>query len=138
MQFAKLACALALLSSTAVAQIQTSTTFDTAYDGAQSSTNIVACSNLTPRFPTLGSFPTFPYIGGAFAVTGFGSAACGSCWQITDTTTGVTINATAIDVAGDGFNLSLEAMNTLTDGNAIAIGRAPVTAVEVDPSHCGI
>ena len=113
-------------------------TYSQFYDNSQSSTNIVACSNLTPKFPTLGSFPTFPNIGGAHAVSGFGSPECGSCWNITDPKTGVSIIATAIDTAGVGFDLSLAALNTLTKGNAVGPGSAQVTAYKVDASKCGL
>lgn len=141
MQFTKLTSTLTLLASlsgAAFAQIQTTASFDNHFDDASASTNIVACSNLTPQHPTLGSFPTFPNIGGSFAITGFGSAECGSCWRITDTSTGVGITVTAIDVAGEGFNLSEEALNTLTNGLAVQIGRANVTAVQVAASNCGL
>jgi len=112
--------------------------FDQTYDDAGASTNIVACSNLTPQFPTFGSFPTFPNIGGASVISGFGSPDCGTCWKLTDNDTGKTIVVTAIDHAGDGFNLSLEALNTLTNGNAVNQGVAQVTAVQVDASECGL
>ena len=113
-------------------------TYDQHYDDANASTNSVACSNLTPKFPTLGSFPSFPNIGGAEAVSGFGSPECGSCWKLTDPLTGVSIFVTAIDTAGDGFNLSLEALNTLTNNNATGPGSAPVNRVQVDASECGL
>ena len=134
----KFTTVLATLCFTSVALATVPATFDQHYDDAGASTNIVACSNLTPQFPTLGSFPSFPNIGGASAIAGFGSANCGTCWELTDGDTGVSINVTAIDHAGDGFNLSLEALNTLTDGQAVAKGSAQVTAVQVDSSACGL
>ena len=113
-------------------------TFSEFYDNGSLSTNNVACSELTPKYPTLGSFPTFPNIGGAHAVSGFGSPECGSCWKITDPLTDVTIYVTAIDTAGVGFDLSLEALNTLTDNNATGPGSAEVIAYQVDASECGL
>ena len=115
--------------------------FDTVYDNPNGDMNTVSCSTglngLSSRFPTFGSLPTFPNIGGSSAIAGFGSAECGSCWQITFPTTNNTIIVTAIDHAGDGFNLSQEALDALTNGNAVALGTVQVNAVEVDRSLCG-
>ena len=138
MQFFKLASTVAVLVSAAAAQQVVTASFDNTYDDAGASTNIVACSNLTPQHPTFGSFPTFPNIGGSFAIAGFGSAECGSCWQLTYAPTGVSIFVTAIDHTGDGFNLSEEALNTLTDGQAEFLGRVDVTATQVSASSCGL
>ena len=80
-------------------------------------------------------------IGGAPAVTGFNSAACGSCWNLTFTngqgkSTSITI--TAIDVATPDFNIGLTAMNELTGNQAVQIGRAPITAAQIAASNCGL
>ncbi|THH06390.1 hypothetical protein EW145_g4119 [Phellinidium pouzarii] len=100
----------------------------------------VSCSDgpegLESRFPTFGSVPTFPNIGGASAIAGWGSASCGTCWSLSYQ--GATIFVTAIDHADDGFNLSEEALNTLTDGNAVFDGAVQVDAVQVDASLCGL
>ena len=104
--------------------------------------NTVACSDgaagLASRFPTFGSVPTFPNIGGASAISGFVSPDCGTCWELTDQTTGVSIFITAIDHAGNGFNIAEEAMNTLTDGQAVFLGRIDAAATQVDKSNCGL
>ena len=71
-------------------------------------------------------------------MTGFASAGCGTCWQLTDSTTGVSIFVTAIDVALNGFNIAEEAMNTLTDGQAVFLGRIDAAATQVDKSNCGL
>jgi hypothetical protein len=115
--------------------------YDTAYDNSQSSLDTVACSDganglLTKDFTTFGSLPSFPNIGAAQAVGGWNSPACGSCWQISFG--GKSINVTAVDHAGDGFNLSLEAMNTLTNGQAEQIGIIDAQATQVDKSYCGL
>ena len=81
-------------------------------------------------------FPTFPNIGGAAAIPGWNSAQCGSCWQLTFQ--GKSILVTAIDHADDGFNLSQEALDTLTGGRAVEFGAVDVTATQVDKSQCGI
>ncbi|KAI0028214.1 Cerato-platanin [Vararia minispora EC-137] len=116
--------------------------FDQTYDNAAGSTATVACSTgstglLTRGFPTFGSLPTFPNIGASDAIAGFGSAECGSCWNITFQ--GTSIVVTAIDHAGNGFNLALEAMNTLTHGNAVQFGTVTgATAVQLAESACGL
>ncbi|KAF8810061.1 cerato-platanin-related secreted protein [Phlegmacium glaucopus] len=123
-----------------------SVTFDTTYDNAAQSLNTVACSNgpnglESHGFTTFGSLPTFPFIGGAPAVTGFDSPNCGTCWELTyvDPQGNSTyINILAIDVATPNFNIALEAMNVLTDGQATFLGKAPVTAVQVNSSVCGL
>jgi Cerato-platanin len=120
-------------------------TFDTTYDNANGSMNSVACSNgpnglLTRGFPTFGSLPNFPFIGGAPAVT-FDSPACGSCWNLTYVNpqgNSTSINITAIDAANPNFNIALEAMNVLTDGQASFLGSVPITAVQVASSVCGL
>ncbi|GAW06681.1 cerato-platanin 7 [Lentinula edodes] len=89
--------------------------FDTTYDNANQSLSTVACSDgvnglLTKGFTTFGSLPTFPNIGGASAVTGFNSPN----WDST------TLSILAIDV-GSGFVVSQEAMDNLTNDNAVAL-----------------
>ncbi|KAL5536653.1 hypothetical protein ACEPAF_476 [Sanghuangporus sanghuang] len=116
--------------------------FDNTYDDADASMNIVVCSDgangLASRFPTFGSVPTFPNIGGASAIPGWNSPQCGTCWQLTYSGTGNSIFVTAIDHADDGFNLSQEALDTLTNGRAVEFGVVDVTATRVDSSACGL
>ncbi|KAF8894777.1 Asp f 13-like protein [Infundibulicybe gibba] len=111
-------------------------TFDPTYDNAGGSTLTVSCSDgsngLAGRFPTFGSLPGFPNIGGAVAVEGFNSANCGTCWQLTS------INVVAIDHASPGFNIAEGAMNTLTGGQAEQLGRISATATQVSASACGL
>ncbi|KAH9033993.1 immunomodulatory protein [Lactarius deliciosus] len=107
----------------------------------RTSLSTVACSDganglLTKNFTTFGSLPSFPNIGAAQAVGGWNSPACGSCWTISFG--GKSINVIAVDHAGDGFNLSLEAMNTLTNGHAQELGVINAQATQVDPSQCGL
>ena len=111
-------------------------TYDPVYDNASNSLNIVSCSNLVSKYPKFGSIPTFPNIGGAFVVTGFASPGCGTCWKLS--ANGSTIYFTAIDHASDGFNLSEESLNVLTDGHAVELGFANVDAEQVDESYCGM
>ena len=80
--------------------------------------------------------PNFPNIGGAPAVGGFNSPACGTCWNLTFND--VTISVTALDVGSKGFNIALAAMNALTNNQATFLGRVNATAVEVPSSVCGL
>ena len=48
------------------------------------------------------------------------------------------INVLIIDVASPNYNIALEAMNDLTGGQAEFLGRAPVSAVQVASSACGL
>ncbi|KAF9464630.1 cerato-platanin-related secreted protein [Collybia nuda] len=120
--------------------------YDTTYDNAGGSLTTVACSDgshgmLTRGFKTFGSLPKFPHIGAASAVTGWNSPNCGTCWQVTyKNGQGVSksINVLAIDVAGAGFNIALSAMNELTGGNAVMLGRVDVTSKQVAASVCGL
>ncbi|KZT01890.1 Cerato-platanin [Laetiporus sulphureus 93-53] len=142
MQFTVLTAAIALLfSSTALAQSSVTVAYDQTYDNSAQSLSTVACSDgtnglLTKGYTTFGSLPDFPYIGAAAAVTGWNSAECGTCWQLSYD--GNTINVLAIDHAGSGFNIALEAMNALTDNEAVALGRVTATATQVDASVCGL
>ena len=128
---------LALVAAAAATDVR----YDTTYDNADQSLGTVVCSDganglLTKGFTTFGSLPTFPNIGAAQAIAGWNSAACGSCWKISYK--GKSITVTAVDHAGDGFNLAETALNTLTNGQAVALGEISATAVEVDASECGI
>ncbi|KAF8482072.1 eliciting plant response-like protein, partial [Russula ochroleuca] len=114
-------------------------TFDPTYDNKNGSLNTVACSNgangLVGRFPTFGDIPTFPFIGGAFDVV-WNSPNCGGCWNLTNPATGVSINFTAIDAAGSGFNIAQEAFVQLN--GQIEKGVLDVVASKVSPSVCGL
>ena len=140
MQLKAFGTALALLFTTAAAQGVT-LSYDTAYDDASTSLATVACSDganglLTKGFSTFGSLPHFPNIGGAAAIAGWNSASCGTCWQLTYS--GNSINVLAIDHAASGFNIALEAMNTLTNNQATFLGRIDATAKKVASSQCGL
>ena len=78
------------------------------------------------------------FSGGASVIKGWNSKSCGTCWQLTYAETGASIIFTAIDSTEDGFNLSEESMNTLTDDNAEFYGTIPVTVEQVDKSQCGL
>jgi hypothetical protein len=133
---------IALLPAVAFAQ---RATWDSFFDNSSNTLNNVACSDganglLTKGYTTFGSLPSFPYIGGASAVE-WNSPNCGTCWEITYTNPkGVpkTIHILAIDTAGQGYNLSKEAMDELTGGQADELGSVAVTSKKVASSVCGM
>ncbi|KAF5386696.1 hypothetical protein D9615_001977 [Tricholomella constricta] len=143
MKFSAILAPLALLPSMALA---VTLSYDPTYDNSQGSLTTVACSDgpnglITAGFKTFGALPKFPYIGGAAAVEGWNSANCGTCWQLTYTNTkGVkkSINVLAVDHANAGFNIALAAMNDLTGGQAIQLGRIDVASTKVASSVCGL
>ncbi|KIK95706.1 hypothetical protein PAXRUDRAFT_140072 [Paxillus rubicundulus Ve08.2h10] len=118
-------------------------TYSTFYDDPNTSLGITACSNgvngLQEKYPTLGSIRNFPNVGGIPGLT-WNSTLCGTCWQLTyteDSGQTNTVNIVAVDGAYT-FNLSLEAMNTLTGGVAVEKGKVSATAVQVAASVCGM
>jgi hypothetical protein len=113
-------------------------TYDPTFDNSTGSMDGVACSNgpngLETTFPTFGDVPSFPFVGGAFDIV-WGSPNCGSCWNITNPATGLSIQMTAIDTSGVGFNLALEAFANLTNGD-ISAGVINVVANKVSTTPC--
>ncbi|EHK25601.1 small protein 1 [Trichoderma virens Gv29-8] len=116
--------------------------YDTGYDNGSRSLNDVSCSDgpngLETRYhwSTQGQIPRFPYIGGAAAVAGWNSASCGTCWKLQYS--GHTIYVLAVDHAASGFNIALDAMNALTGGQAVQLGRVSATATQVPVKNCGL
>ncbi|KAN0137829.1 Cerato-platanin [Lactarius tabidus] len=138
MKFTSTIISLAALFSVASADIRV-VRYNTIYDNPNYSLNGVACSNgnngLVTNFPTLGKLPTFPGVGGVFAVSGWGSPECGSCWKLRYN--GNSIYVTAVDTISDGFDISLEAMNILTGGQAVALDSIDAHVRKVSRSFCG-
>lgn len=137
MKFTSTIISLAALFSVASADIVRYNTF---YDNPGTSLNDVACSNgdnglVTKGFATFGSLPSFPAIGGVFAVSGWNSPECGSCWELTYN--GKSIYVTAIDTISDGFDISLEAMNILTSNQAQQLDSIDAYAKQVGACFCG-
>ena len=133
---------LAALFSVAYADIEP-VRVNPLYGNPQTSWNDVACSNgvnglITKGFSTIGSLPTFPNVGGTFAVNTRNSPECGSCWTLTYEGTGRTIYFTAIDTAPFGFELSPQSVNTLTNGQANQSSVIYVQAAQVSESFCGL
>ncbi|KAF8638853.1 hypothetical protein AX17_001910 [Amanita inopinata Kibby_2008] len=120
-------------------------TYDPAYDMGTTSLSAVACSNgqygLEARgYTTFASLANFPYIGAAAAVEGWNSPQCGSCWQLTyipvDGSKERSIYLLAIDHTADGYNTGVSAMNDLTKGHAVELGKVSIVGKRVDPSKC--
>ncbi|KAN0141236.1 Cerato-platanin domain containing protein [Lactarius tabidus] len=111
------------------------------YDNGATSMNSVACSNgvnglVTKGYPTFGSLPNFPHIGSSFAVGGWNSTECGSCWELTYAPNGITIYIVALDTVYSGFGVSDDAMNTLTDG--VPTDVLDVEATQVAEHYCAL
>ncbi|KAJ7494669.1 Cerato-platanin [Mycena galericulata] len=130
-----------------LAALADTVSYDQTYDVGSNSLNIVACSDganglETIGFTTFNSLPHFPFIGGVGAVAGWNSANCGTCWQLTYTnSSGIakSINILAVDHAAPGtFNIALEAMNALTNNQAVFDGRVTATSKQVAKSVCGL
>jgi len=130
------------LGALAAAISAVTVSYDTGYDDASRPLTSVSCSDgingLITRFHWMkqGDIPDFPFIGGADAVAGYNSPACGTCWRLDYS--GRSIHVLAIDHAAAGFNIALEALNALTGGNAVQLGRVNATATQVATSLCGI
>lgn len=134
-----LVAAVPAIAPTAEA-VSVSVSYDPVYDVAGSSVNTVACGSvLSQKYPTFGQLPGFPHIGGAITISGNGSPSCGKCYQLHYSGNGVdkTITVLGIDTAPGGFNIGLQAMNDLTNGQAEQLGRVTATYTEVEASQCG-
>ncbi|KAL7268508.1 hypothetical protein RUND412_008869 [Rhizina undulata] len=133
----------ALLSflASAVSAISASVAYDTIYDTSSQSTLTTACSDganglATKGYATLGSLPTFPRIGAASTIAGWNSPNCGKCYKITYGSK--SINVIAVDHAASGFVLSRAALDQLTGGLAVKLGRVNADYTEVAKSNCGL
>ncbi|KFY65923.1 hypothetical protein V497_01242 [Pseudogymnoascus sp. VKM F-4516 (FW-969)] len=129
---------LAALAS-AVSAITVS--YDTGYDNDARPLTEVACSDgenglITRKgWHTQGDIPT-PYIGGAQAVEGWNSLKCGTCWRLDYK--GRSINVLAIDHTDAGFNIAQEALDALTNGQAVQLGRIDAQATQIAANICGM
>jgi hypothetical protein len=141
MQFALILCVFAAAASACA----DTPSYDTAYDASSTPLEKVACSTgthglMTKGYTTFGSLPSFPRIGGGQAVAGYNSASCGTCWALTYNGTGTakTTNILLVDHANEGFNVAREAMDELTNGMAVILGRVDVDAKQVNATECGM
>lgn len=119
-----------------------SVSYDTGYDNAGRSLTSVACSDGTNGLITKygwqsqGNVAGFPRIGGYVGVGGWNSPQCGTCYGVTYN--GKTIYVLAVDHTGNGFNIALAAMNDLTNGQAVQLGRIEAQYAQVATSNCGL
>ncbi|KAJ5123847.1 Cerato-platanin [Penicillium bovifimosum] len=120
-----------------------SVSYSPKYDVGTSPLTDVACSDgihglITQGYTDFASLPGFPNIGGAITIPGWNSPNCGKCYELRYVNGRVnnTINILAVDSATGGFNIGLQAMNTLTNGQAEQLGRINVTFAEVMDSAC--
>lgn len=132
---------LLTLATMATSALAITVSYDTGYDDASRSLAVVSCSDgsnglLTKGYTTQGSLKNFPNIGGASTIAGWNDANCGSCYQLSYG--GRSINVLAIDHAAAGFNIAQEAMDTLTGGQAVALGRIDATYTQLAASECGL
>ncbi|KAH8824643.1 eliciting plant response-like protein [Flagelloscypha sp. PMI_526] len=121
--------------------------FDAVYDNKALSLTQVACSDgdygLITRYhwKTIGDIPDL-YVGGASAISGWGSPQCGTCWNLTyvapATTVASSLSFFAIDHADIGFNLNKAGMDKLTSGRAEELGIIEVRVEKVALAACGI
>lgn len=132
---------LLALPLAAVAQLSATTltvSYEPLYNNPGFDMLTSACSNgkngLASKYPTAGDLPSYPNVGGAFSIAGFDSPNCGKCYSLEFE--GNTIFVTAMDTGSDGFNLATKAMNTLTGGRAVELGRVTANYAEAPAERC--
>ncbi|TKA68289.1 hypothetical protein B0A55_04293 [Friedmanniomyces simplex] len=131
-----------IFSCLVTAAATTSVSYDPGYDDKSRSMTAVSCSDgvngLITKYgwQTQGAIPDFPYIGGSDTIAGWNSPSCGECFAVT--WNGRTIHMLAIDHTATGLNMAEEAMNDLTGGQAVFLGRIDGAVVVVDVGLCGV
>lgn len=134
--------ALVILAISTVCSAQgvglTKVTYNQFYDNGGQSLSALACSQWAAKnnYKTLSDVPNFPYVGGAYVVSGTSTGNCGDCYSIFDEQTGNLIDVTVVDAATTGFVISLEALNNVTDGNAIFLGSIQANVGQVPNGQC--
>ncbi|KAH6986051.1 SnodProt1 [Ilyonectria sp. MPI-CAGE-AT-0026] len=135
MHFSSLFSTATLLAPT----LAVSVTYNVIYDDAKRPLSKVACWNeefgLKPGYNEWQAQGNIPRILAMDTITGPESAACVTCWIIEYEDRARPF--LAIDGAGSGIVLSLEGMNTLTNGKAEKLGRIDANATQVDMLNCG-
>ena len=118
-------------------------------DQKENSPATVACSSgehglLTHGYKTFGDLPTYPRVGGAPQILSWNLQYCGTCWELTYTDAygaHTALNFTAVNTGIyelEGFSISLESMDVLTNGNALYLDGVTVTATRISKSACGL
>ncbi|CAI4215307.1 unnamed protein product [Parascedosporium putredinis] len=123
MKFSAFTSIIALATSASAVSVG----YDQGFDDGSRSMLSVACSDgsngLASRFPTQGN------------LLGSLTSECGSCWKLTYNNKSIYV--LAIDRASS-FNIALGAMNDLTNGNAVGLGRVEAAVEQVNKSFCGL
>lgn len=139
MQF--LTTVLALMATSALA-VPVSLSYDPTYDKASTPLTSIACSDgshgLITKYgwKTLGQIPHFPNIGGSSTIPGWNADTCGQCFQVSYR--GNSIYVLAVDTAPSGMNIAEAAMNKLTGGQAVKLGRVAAEVMKVGVGKCGL
>ncbi|KAJ7577468.1 SnodProt1 [Mycena floridula] len=145
----RLFCSISLFIASTVATLA-SMSYDDTYGSPAASLSSVACSDgkygLLSRFPTFGSLPTYPNVGGISHIEQWDSQNCGSCWEIRCGQKKIYFSG--IDSAGETpGNLDLGTVNIVvtswmmdecTSGMAKELGVLEVEYVQVERSFCGL
>ncbi|KAF8147779.1 eliciting plant response-like protein [Mycena galopus ATCC 62051] len=131
-----------LVASVALAD---TVSYDETYDNASLSVDVLACFAGGPRWIGNGGAhhtrlaPQFPVHRRRWRGPRLQLAELWDMLAAAYAGTGNTVNILAVDHSAVGtFNIALEAMNTLTNGNAVELGRVNVTAEQVAASVCGL
>ncbi|KAF4981617.1 hypothetical protein FZEAL_2629 [Fusarium zealandicum] len=126
----------------ATAASATIVSYDTGYDNKARPMTSVACSDgpngLITKYgwKTQGDAPAAAYVGGVYTIASWNSPNCGGCYRLEYK--GKKIHVLAIDHAGDGLNIGLDAMNALTNGQAQKLGRINASVFHATPADCGL
>lgn len=117
-------------------------TYNAIYDKSSRPLSEVACWNKKTgsvaadyfEWKTQGNIP--PRVLAMDTITDPTSTGCFSCWLLEYD--GRTRPFLGIDGADSGFVVSLEGMNSLTNGKAVKLNRIDVIATKVDLLNCGL
>ncbi|KAM0555044.1 hypothetical protein ACHAPJ_006392 [Fusarium lateritium] len=136
MKFTGILSALALTSAVSA----TTVSYDTGYDDKSRALTAVSCSDgkngLITKYGWKTQGNAKSYVGGVNVIAGWNSPNCGGCYRLEYK--GKKINVLAIDHAAAGFNIGLDAMNALTNGQGAKLGRINAQVYHADPSACGL
>ncbi|KAI9353002.1 allergenic cerato-platanin Asp F13 [Zopfochytrium polystomum] len=111
--------------------------YDPYFSNGALSTAALACGSFLPAGTTTAAgIAGFPFIGASADITWNSPTCSTACYTITYGAAAITVRA--VDGCGAGFVLSLEAMDALTGGQAMALGMVMADAVLTDPAACGI
>ena len=133
MKFASVLSALSLLTLSSASVSLTRVTWNGIYDNPNQTFTVIACAEWAAanNYTTFKDVPSFPYIGGAYVVSGYNSPGCGTRYSILDQQTNVTVEVTVVDAALQGFVVSLEALNKLTNDNAQDLGSIQAVVTKI-------